>query len=132
MNLRPCTVEPEASVVAVHRAPGREVVRQLPPRTAGAIQVKDRVNHFAQIDGARPSARLGRGYRRLDQSPLLIRQVRGVGNPFHTLLSAKPVLFTHVVSFGTNLGSKVSPILRMSVNDAPSTGLLRVCLTHIA
>ena len=75
MNLLPGAVEPKATVVEVHRAPRRKIVRQLPPGATRSTQVQDRVNNFAQIDAARAPARFGRWYRRRDQSPLLVRQV---------------------------------------------------------
>ena len=75
MNLLPRTVEPEATVVEMRRAPRREIVRQLPPGATRSTQVQDRVNYFAQIDAARAPARFGRWNRRRDQSPLPVRQV---------------------------------------------------------
>ena len=75
MNLLPRAVEPKATVVEVRRAPRRKIVRQLPPGATCSTQVQDRVNNFAQIDAARAPARFGRRNRRLDQSPLLVRQV---------------------------------------------------------
>jgi hypothetical protein len=64
--------------VAVHRLPGREVRRQLPPRAAGAHHAQDRVHD-------RPARMLlpsptppRRRQQRLDQGPLLVGQVRGI------------------------------------------------------
>ena len=75
MNLLPGTVEPKATVVEVGRAPRRKIVRQLPPAAACSTQVQDHVNNFAQIEAARAPARFRRWNRRLDQSPLVVRQV---------------------------------------------------------
>lgn len=78
MNLLPRAIQPEATVVIMHRAPRREVMRQLSPRTTCAVRIQNRIDHLAQIDCARAFARLGRRYRRRDQFPLLVRHVRWV------------------------------------------------------
>lgn len=74
MNFLPSTIQPEAAVVKMHRSPGRKVMRQVTPRATGAIHIENRVEHFAQVDGSRPSAPLRGRYERRDQSPLRIRQ----------------------------------------------------------
>ncbi len=75
MEFFPRTVEPKATAVEVIRPRRREIVRQLRPGATRSAQVQGRVNHLAQIDATRAPARLGRWNRRLDQSPLLVRQV---------------------------------------------------------
>ena len=99
MNLLPRPVEAKAAVIEMHRAPGREVVRQLPPRAARAIEVEDCINHLTQIDGARAAALFGRRNQRFDQSPLTVRYVRRIWIPFHPLaIGSSGRLFTHVLS----------------------------------
>ena len=83
MNFLPSTIQPEAAVVKMHRAPGWKVMRQVTPRATGAIHIENRVEYFAQVNGARPSAPLRGRYERRDQSPLRIRQVCGIRSPFH-------------------------------------------------
>ncbi len=83
MNFLPSTIQPEAAVVKMNRSPGRKVMRQVTPRATGAIHIENRVEHVAQVDGTRPSAPFRGRYERRDQSPLRIRQVRGIRSPFH-------------------------------------------------
>ena len=85
MNQRPRAVALKLPKIAVDRLPGRKLVRQLPPRAAGAQDIQNGVDHRVHVMGTRASAPLGRGYRRRDQSPLGFRQIRWVWLPFHTL-----------------------------------------------
>ena len=71
-------VVPPLIKVAPHGGPGRKVLGQIPPMAAGAEDVKDGINDIAQIRGARSSAGI-HGQVWLDQRPLLIRDVAGVG-----------------------------------------------------
>src|SRR2546421_547734 len=57
---------------------GGQVVRQVVPLAAGTGLVEQRVDHFAQIHGARPATRLGGRQQGLDQLPLSVRQVRSI------------------------------------------------------
>ena len=95
MNLLTRTVESKATVVELNRPPRWKIVRQLPPGATRTTQVQDRIKNFAQIDAARASARFGRWYRRLDQSPLFVRQVRRVRNPFHAHSYRQKGAFSH-------------------------------------
>jgi len=84
VNALPRTIEPEAAVVVVHRAPRRKFARQHPPRATGAVEVEDAVDHAAHVDAAMPSAGLGRRDHRRDERPLFVREVRWVERPCHT------------------------------------------------
>jgi predicted dehydrogenase len=83
MNALPRAVEPKAAIVVMHRTPGRELMRQHPPRTTGAIEVQDAVDHLPHVDFAVTTARLGRRDQRFDDRPLSIGQVRWVRHPCH-------------------------------------------------
>jgi len=85
VNLLPRTIEPKATVVIMHRAPRRKVVRQLSPRAAGASEVEDAVEYLTHVDSPMPTARLGSRDHRFDDRPLFIREVRWVGRPCHNL-----------------------------------------------
>jgi hypothetical protein len=67
-----------AGEVPVHRLPRREVLWQLPPRTAGAHHVQDAVDDQPARVLLRTPTGLRRRQQRLDQLPLLIGQVRGI------------------------------------------------------
>lgn len=85
MNSPPRAIEPPLTVIPVDGAPRRQVVRQMPPRAAGAIEIKYRIEHLAQVDRSGPAAELRRWDQRLDQSPLTVRHVGLVWHPVHTL-----------------------------------------------
>jgi hypothetical protein len=61
--------------VIIDRRTGRKAFRQLPPLAAGAQHVSHRVEHFAHIGVARPSATARRRDHRCDKHPLGIGQV---------------------------------------------------------
>src|SRR5512132_254279 len=65
-----------APEIAVHRRPGREIRRQLPPLAAGPEQVEDRVEHGAHVRRSWPASGLRRWNVGHEQRPLWIRQVR--------------------------------------------------------
>lgn len=62
----------------VHRLPGREVRRQLPPGVTGPHHVHDRVHDVSERILLLAAVPVGSGNQQLDQSPLLIGQIRGV------------------------------------------------------
>src|SRR3954470_10920219 len=66
-------------VVIAHGAPMREVVRPLPPLAAGPQQVEDCVDHFPQVHRARTPGPGSLTQPRVQQGPLRVRQVGGVG-----------------------------------------------------
>ena len=78
-DLRPGAVEPPPAVVEVDGAPGGQVVGHHPPGDAAADQVEDAVEDLAEVDVAGPAAGLGLGQQGLDELPLLVGQVGGVG-----------------------------------------------------
>src|SRR6266849_3415769 len=61
--------------VVMDRAARRKILRQVAPLTAGAQDVHDAVHHRAHVLLALAAARLRRRHERLDQRPLVIRQV---------------------------------------------------------
>jgi hypothetical protein len=69
--------------IFVDCSPRREVVRQKPPRTTSLGDVKQSVANLPQVVLTRPPFPLGRRKERLDDDPLLIREIRGVRFPFH-------------------------------------------------
>ena len=77
-DLLPGAIVAPLGEVFVDGALGRQVVRQHVPLAAGAIDVEDRVDHFPEINLARPS-HLGDGDQRPDDFPLRVGQVAGVG-----------------------------------------------------
>ncbi len=64
--------------MVVDGALGRQVVRQHIPLAAGAVEVEDSVEHLTHVDLPGPADFVD-GDQRLDDGPLLIGQVRGVG-----------------------------------------------------
>src|SRR5271167_645502 len=62
----------------VDRSPLRKVMRQLPPLTAGANHVQDRVDNPPPANRAGPPDPAGLGQQRFDQLPLLVRQIAGI------------------------------------------------------
>jgi DDE superfamily endonuclease len=87
----------DAPEIAVHRRPGREIRRQLPPLAAGPEQVEDRVEHGAHVRRSWPAPGLRRWNVGHEQRPLWIRQVRKVPPSPH----ARP----HAVAFSGDLTS---------------------------
>jgi hypothetical protein len=78
--------------VPVHRRPGRETVRQVPPGAPGPVQVQDRIDDRPQRPDPWPAAPPGHlsGQVRGDDLPLGIGQVTGIARgplsgPAHTL-----------------------------------------------
>lgn len=65
--------------ILVGGAFGQQVVRQHVPLAAGAVEVQDGVDDFPHINVTRSPPRLRGWNQRLQDSPLLIRQVRLVG-----------------------------------------------------
>src|SRR6266700_355455 len=83
--------------VPVHRGPGREAVRQVPPGAPGPVQVQDRLDDLAQRPDPGPAApaRNVRRQVRGDDLPLGIGQVTGIApgllsGPAHTLGTRGP------------------------------------------
>lgn len=125
MDLLPRAIQPEATVVIMHPAPRRELMRQLSPRATRAVQIQNCIDYLTHVDCAWASARPGRRYRRHDQSPLIIRHVRWVWHPFHTLLSAKKRLFTHVLATARYRSAREAPSPRSYFSFLISSSLIQ-------
>jgi len=69
--------------VVVDRALRQQVVRQHVPLAARAIEVQQSVHHFPHVGGSRTPAvnRPGSGNQRLQDGPLFVSQIRGIGLP---------------------------------------------------
>jgi len=78
MNALPDAVVSPPPEDYVDGSPLGEIVRQQPPRTAGAIDVKNGVDDFPQSDRSRASPPRLPGQKGFDDSPLLIRKVCGI------------------------------------------------------
>ena len=84
VDVLPGAIEAPTPVVVMCRAPRRELVGQMPPRTAGTHEIEDTVDDLTHFDRAWPAAGVGGGDQWGDERPLRIGQVRGVGLPCHT------------------------------------------------
>lgn len=91
VDLLPGAVQPPVAKLAVGGLPGREVVREHPPRPAGAEVVEDGVHDAPEFGGGGPAALLGAGFgfreERLQPLPLVVRQVGRVGFAAHDRLT---------------------------------------------
>jgi len=79
VNAQPQAVATPTREIGGHGAPRREVVRQLPPLAAGALQVEDGVENTAVIQAASSATFVGFGQQGLNQGPLGIREIAGIG-----------------------------------------------------
>jgi hypothetical protein len=70
---------------AEHRALGRQIARQKPPRDPAAQDVEDGVHHLAQA-GSGPTAPGRHRKERLDQSPFCVGQIRFLSQPVAAML----------------------------------------------
>src|ERR1700729_4235795 len=75
--------------VVNRRAPRKQAARQIPPRTARAQEVENRVHRRAQVVLARPPAGFRRRNQRLQTLPLRITQIAGKGRS--RLLVGRPM-----------------------------------------
>ena len=95
MNLVPNSLMPIFPVVVMNRWPWRKIMRQHSPGAAGANQVQNSIDNLSQVSGSQSATRLGWWKQRLDQFPLFIRQIAGVGFSVHILLIGhKPTFHT--------------------------------------
>ena len=83
VDLLPHSCQAEPPVLAVNGAPRREVRGQHAPRATAAHKVEDGVDHFASINNARASARLGWRNQWRDDLPLFVAEVAGIAWSFH-------------------------------------------------
>src|SRR5262249_40632016 len=99
--------------VVVDGLPGREVIGQGPPRTALAGEVEDGIDHLAHVGFARPAAGSGRRNPRLQDGPLLVRQIRRVAFAVHTELYAKRPFWNRLsTAVATSAAPKIINTLR--------------------
>ena len=101
MNLRPQTLQTKQPAVIVDSTPGRKLVRQHSPGTAGSAEVENGVDYFLHAYRSWATARLGWRNQGFYELPLLIRQIAWIWCPFHILLyrqkTAKQTLLTHAL-----------------------------------
>ena len=97
MNLVPGSIVPILPIVIVHRRPGRKIVRQHSPGASCAHQIKDAVNHLAQISAAGPPTSFGRWQQWFNQFPLFICQIAWVVFIVHTSVIGQNTTF-HTLS----------------------------------
>ncbi len=87
VDLLPGPVQPPGPEQAVDGLPGREVVREHPPRPAGPEVVEDGIDHLPPIDDDRVAALRGPGLGFREEwrqpLPLLVCQVGRVGFTAH-------------------------------------------------
>lgn len=86
MNPRPQPFRAEPTVVEMDRSPRGILVGHHTPRAAPPIQVQDAIDDLPHVDRPRPTTWLGWRNPGLYERPLLIRQVTGIGCPFHILV----------------------------------------------
>ena len=86
MNPVPDAFPLPAAEIVVDRLPRWEIVWQQPPAATGSKEVEDRVHKLPRRRLARSSSRLRLRDHRLDQRPLTISQVGGIGQPYRRLL----------------------------------------------
>ena len=91
-------VVPPLVEVAPDGALGREVLGQVTPLAAGAQDVEDGIDDVAQVGLAGPAAGVD-GQVRLDQGPLRVGDVAGVGLRSHTSFYASTPLMGQSLRF---------------------------------
>ena len=77
-----------AAEIAMHRAAGRQVLRDRAPLTAGGEHVHDAVDDRALVDLASASAMLGRRDQRCDQHPFRVGQVARIAQVIAVVATA--------------------------------------------
>src|SRR6202034_455603 len=81
-NALPCAVALELAEDVVDRRARRKcAARQIPPGTARAQKIEDRIHRHAHIGLAWPTARLRSWDQRLKTLPLRVAQITGRGRP---------------------------------------------------
>src|SRR5262249_26066741 len=98
-DLLPSPIHVPPLEVVVDGLPRGQMVGQCPPGTPFPGMVEQRVDNLAQIDFAgptRPTAPLDARQQRLDQRPLLVRQVAGISFAFHAPFYANSQLWNRV------------------------------------
>src|SRR5689334_10901098 len=83
--------------IIMHGALGRQILGDCTPLAAGAEDIHNPVNHFANVNRSLVAARLGRRDYRPDFGPLRIRQIARIAQmaavvPITVLLRPHPVL----------------------------------------
>ena len=102
MHAFPGAIVTPRAEVAPHRRPGRILMRQGTPLTAGAVYVQDGVEHFAHISGAGSPSWLGGRNERFEYGPFLLGQIAGVTESFHfSTSSIFPFFFSYIIPLYT-------------------------------
>src|SRR6516165_6306835 len=92
VNRLPSAVKTPSPKDAINRSPLGKIVGQHSPRTAAAVDIQDRFNHTAPVDGPRRSHLARLRQQRFNQLPLLIRKIAGIMVSFHGLGSFPSLL----------------------------------------
>ena len=92
-DLLPGAVAAPLVVVVVHRTPGRQVVGEHVPLAAAAVEVENGVEHLPHLDLAGTADGVD-GNQGLDDFPLLVSQVGGVGLTHRGMSLCECVLLT--------------------------------------
>ena len=93
LDTGPDAVAFPALEVVVNGSPGRKVPRQHPPRAAGAVEVEDGISHLAQVRFTRPTVLGCWRDERLQQGPLLIREIARIRRISHPPIIANTPLW---------------------------------------
>jgi site-specific DNA recombinase len=92
-DLLPGAVGLPLGEVVIHRALGRQVVREHVPLAPRACEVEDRVEDLPHVDFPRPSYPVD-GDQRLDDRPLIVAQIGGVGLTHRGMSCCREILGT--------------------------------------
>jgi len=90
VDQQPGAVGAKAIVIMSTGAPVGKVMGDRSPRTAAAQQVKDAVEHFANVDAARSPAPAFWRDERFYELPLLVGQIRWIRLPCHDKIVGEP------------------------------------------
>src|SRR5262249_35300598 len=97
-------VVPPLVEVAPDGGLGREILGQGAPLAAGPQEVKDGIDDVAQVGGARSPAGVN-GRVRLDQGPLRVGNIAGIGLRSHgSLYASSPLMGQSLTPFSTPAG----------------------------
>src|SRR5712692_5420589 len=122
MNAHPSAVFAPTPVIPPHRPVRGKVVGQQPPGDPTAHEIAEGVDQFAHIGLAVAASGLARWNEGLDNSPLFVGQVRGVGFAFHT-----PVLSSMslpIQPLRNSASHSSSPAIRQRLAAFPSLSSL--------
>ena len=107
----------EATKVVVDCLPRWKIVRQLPPRAAGAQHILNRVDDLVHVNTAMPPARFGRWNPPSNELPLSLRQIAGIGNPCHNPTYRRKIGFSNtLLEFARVRFEPYAPVRRQLLN----------------